>query len=299
MLPAEFVAHIARRIDTPEQREWLRQLPDLLQVLLAEWELEPEGVFELSFNYVVAVRLPNGTAGVLKIGLPDADAAREAATLEAYAGEGACRIIQSDAERRALLLERVQPGEMLRELARTEDDVATRIGAEVMRKLWHQTPADAAQTFRPLAEWFRAFARHRARFGGGSGPLPEPLLGRAEQLAEELLASAPREVLLHGDFHHFNVLSSDRAGWLAIDPKGVFGDPGYEAGPFMCNPWPVTSDVLRRRLAILSEELEYDRERLRHWCIAYALLSACWSIEDSSSSWPTTVATVLQLVELE
>jgi streptomycin 6-kinase len=297
-LPEEFVERLQRRIDTPERREWLRQLPDLVQELLEEWELEPEGLFELSFNYVVAVRQANGAAGVLKLGLPDPDGVREAAALRAYDGDGACRVIESDDDRRAMLLERIHPGDMLVEVARTNDEAATRTGAEVMRRLWRHTPEDATSHFRPLAQWFQAFERHRTRFHGTSGPVPDALLVLAEQIAPELLSSAPQELLLHADFHHFNVLRSDRAGWLAIDPKGMYGDPGYEAGPFMCNPGLVATDVLRRRLDILSEVLEYDRERLRLWCIAYAVLSVCWSIEDSSSSWRTTLHTAQQLVEL-
>jgi len=45
------------------------------------------------------------------------------------------------------------------------------------------------------------------------------------------------EALLHGDFHHFNVLKSAR-GWLVIDPKSVIGPHGYEVGPFLINPAP-------------------------------------------------------------
>ena len=112
-----------------------------------------------------------------------------------------------------------------------------------------------------MAEWFdRAFERHRATYGG-PGPFPAALLDRAEAIARHLLASAPREVLLHGDFHHYNVLSADRAPWLAIDPKGMLGDPGYEIGPFLLNPDgpPKSAALLRRRLDVLAEALAYDR----------------------------------------
>src|SRR5262249_15749209 len=108
-----------------------------------------------------------------------------------------------------------------------------------------------------------------------------------------------REALLHADFHHYNVLASDADEWVAIDPKGMRGDPGYEVGPFMCNPWPVESDVLRRRLDILSEELEYDRQRLRTWCTTFAVLSAWWNIEDRHSGWRITIAIAERLVELK
>ena len=98
-------------------------------------------------------------------------------------------------------------------------------------------------------------------------------------------------MLLHGDFHHYNILSATRAEWLAIDPKGMTGDRGYDVGPFVENPRPSdgwSPQLLHRRLDILAEELEYDRARLRDWAIAYAVLSACWSAEDHGQGWETT-----------
>ena len=31
------------------------------------------------------------------------------------------------------------------------------------------------------------------------------------------------QMLLHGDLHHWNILSDADRGWMAIDPKGVIG----------------------------------------------------------------------------
>src|SRR6266567_6137524 len=45
-------------------------------------------------------------------------------------------------------------------------------------------------------------------------------------------ASSAEPVLVHGDLHHDNVLSSARAGWLAIDPKGVAAEPAYETSRY-------------------------------------------------------------------
>ena len=126
----------------------------------------------------------------------------------------------------------------------------------------------------------------RERYGGGTGPLPEALVDRAERLFAELLASMSGLVVLHGDLHHFNILAAERQPWLAIDPKGVVGEPEYEVGAFLRNPTPdLLSNphagwILSRRLDQFSEELSFDRERLRNWGMAQAVLSAWWSIED-------------------
>jgi streptomycin 6-kinase len=93
-------------------------------------------------------------------------------------------------------------------------------------------------------------------------------------------------VLMHGDFHHFNILSSER-GWLVIDPKGVIGPAGYEVGPLMINPWGSLSDgvsnrLILRRVDILHEHLGWERERILEWSLAHAVLSAWWGIEDNT-----------------
>ncbi len=90
---------------------------------------------------------------------------------------------------------------------------------------------------------------------------------------------------MHGDFHHYNILSSER-GWLIIDPKGVIGPAGYEVGPLLINPWGELinrSDIqkiTKRRIDILHEHLGFERERIREWGLAHAVLSALWGIED-------------------
>jgi hypothetical protein len=41
---------------------------------------------------------------------------------------------------------------------------------------------------------------------------------------------------LHGDIHHDNILDFGRRGWLAIDPKRLFGERGFDYANLFCNP---------------------------------------------------------------
>jgi streptomycin 6-kinase len=278
---------------------WLRDLPALVADLAAGWGLVVGPPFDLSYNYVAPARRHDGAEAVLKVGVPRDELAREIGALRLYGGDGACRLLEADEARAAMLLERLLPGARLADLARTDDDEATRVGATVMRRLWRLAPdASAGRGFKPLAEWFAAFERHRVAFGG-PGPLPAALLERAEALARDLVDSAPAVVLLHGDFHHDNVLTARRSPWLAIDPKGMLGDPGYDAGPFLLNPDPKLPNkrpaLLRRRLDLLAEMLDYDRDRLRDWGVVHAVLSACWSAEEGGG-WEGAVATARALI---
>jgi streptomycin 6-kinase len=140
--------------------------------------------------------------------------------------------------------------------------------------------------FIQLTDWFDGLKRLRKMFNGGTGPLNETLVERVESSVKDFFAENHNPVLMHGDFHHYNILSSER-GWMVIDPKGVIGPAGYEVGPFMLNPWNSFSDGVNRqlilkRIDILHEHLGFERERIHEWSLAHAVLSAWWSIEDNT-----------------
>ena len=90
-------------------------------------------------------------------------------------------------------------------------------------------------------------------------------------------------MLLHGDLHHYNILSAERAPWLAIDPKGVVGAPEFDVCAFLRNELlsqPESESVLARRIDQFAEELEFQRERAAAWGLVEATLSAAWHYED-------------------
>lgn len=260
---------------------WLTELPNLLATYACEWELDLLPPFAgLSFSYVAPVVCADGSAAVLKVGVPEEEARTGIAFLRLCDGEGAVRLLEADDEHCALLMERVVPGTPLAQLA--DDDDATAIAAEVMRAMWRPVPERHA--FIPLARRLRAFERVRQMHGGGAGPLAEEILSRAEALAGELLASTPNERVLHGDLHHENIISAERAPWLAIDPKGLVGDPGFETGALMNNPYGRMETAMApaqhfaRRADILAERLGYPGERILAWSYTQAVLAVCWEV---------------------
>jgi streptomycin 6-kinase len=108
-------------------------------------------------------------------------------------------------------------------------------------------------------------------------------------MRRELLASIRDPVALYGDLHHFNILRSKNADWLAIDPKGLVGDRCFDVCQFLQNPGPLPTDVNRRRLDIFCAELGLDRQRVKDWCLVHAILDACWEFEDGHP-WQDRVA---------
>lgn len=270
----------------PDGAAWLEELPALLRWSAERWGLTVGPAFEgLSFNYVARARRADGTPAVLKLGVPREELGTEIDALRLYAGRGACRLLDADEARGALLLERLDPGDTLAGLV--DDDAATAIAATVMAQLWHPPPA--GHRFPGVEHWAADLAELRPHFGGGTGPLPGWLVDRAEGLFAELLSSQAPAVVLHGDLHHYNILAATRAPWLAIDPKGVVGEPAYEVGALLRNPldlpeWPDLRRTLARRVDQLSEALGLDRRRVLGWATAQAVLSAWWMYEDGGQN---------------
>jgi streptomycin 6-kinase len=268
--------------------EWLANLPVLLDDCAERWNLTLEPHFmPLNYNYVAPVILADGQHAVLKAGVPNEERQQEEEALRFFGGHGIVELLRADTERGVMLIERLRPGRPLTDVA--DDDEATSIAAQVMSALWRPLPAD--HQFPTVADWGEGFAQLRATFGGGTGPFTAGLVEQAERLFDDLLASSASPVLLHGDLHHRNVLSAERAPWLALDPKGVAGEPVYEVGSLMRNPapemfsWPHPERLLLRRAAILAEALGFERQRILAWSMAQAVLSAWWSYKMHGSGW--------------
>ena len=303
-LPPDFISNI-QNVFEEDGTAFLKALPDLIAEASARWGLtDVEPVSNLSFNFVAFAKQPSpfgrgqGEGNVvLKIGVRNDELISEMAAMRLFDGDGACRLIDSDEERGFLLLERLTPGVMLSTLE--DDEQATHIAAEVMQKIWRdlesgsllpntrQQAVGLQNKFIRLSDWFDGLKKLRAKFNGGTGPFDKNLVERVEQSVRDFFIENHKPVLMHGDFHHFNILSSER-GWLVIDAKGVIGPAGYEVGPFLINPWGDMLNGIRqkrmteRRFDILHEHLGFERERIREWGLAHAVLSAWWDIEDNT-----------------
>ncbi len=278
-------------------RSWLDRLPAILAACETRWHLKIDAPFpNLSFNYVAPAVCSDGTRAIVKACSPTGEYATEANALRHFDGHGMARLLVCDDADEVLLLEYLSPGTLLRDVE--DDALATSHAAGVMRALWR--PAPQAHSFPTVQKWGLGYERLRRRYNGGHGPFPPALLDEGETLYRELCDSMAEPVLLHGDLHHENILAAGRAPWLAIDPKGVAGEPAYETGALLRNPYPAiltqpqAGRVLARRVAQLAEELGFDRQRICDWAVAQAVLSAWWGIED----FGTTPYDMIAIAEL-
>ena len=77
--------------------------------------------------------------------------------------------------------------------------------------------------------------RHRGAFDHGFVEVGATLL-------ETLPTTAPRDVVVHGDFNPRNVLRAERQPWLAIDPQPMVGDPAFDPPAIIAQVAPPSDD---------------------------------------------------------
>jgi streptomycin 6-kinase len=290
-LPDPFVTNI--RTCFTDGAAWLERLPGLQREIAAEWELTvDEPPWPLSYNWVAPARLVDGTLVVLKLGVPNEERTAEIETLRLWNGQGCARLLRADTDRGAMLIENIAPGTMLSELE--DDDEKTRIAAGVFQAVRQAAPDES--DFPTVAAWARGLEELRPAFDGGFGPFPRELVEAAEGLYADLLPSQGPPVLLHGDLHHFNILLDEQRGWLAIDPQGVLGEAEYECGALLRNhdlDKRDRGDVKRltaRRIDLLAEALNFERDRIIGWGLAQAVLSAWWDWHpEAPSGWTSSM----------
>jgi streptomycin 6-kinase len=239
---------------TPDRAKWIwppaRGLEAVATEVARDWAVLLGPRFPMGrFSFAA----PAGPDAVLKITpVEDDEADLEADALAAWAGDGAVRLLRHDRVRRAMLIERCVPGD---DASTIEDDEAIQIAVEIGRRLWRR--ADGSP-FRPagleVPRWLDAAGR-------GAHPYVA--------LARERLASmrGRHDVLVHGDYHHHNLLRhGDR--WLAIDPKPLVAEPEFDVVTLLWNPiavFPTGARTERRIAALVAAGL--DEARIRDWAV--------------------------------
>jgi streptomycin 6-kinase len=265
-----------------EGRRWLASLPGLVTTTAARWRLSLGRPYDLSLNWVMAATRADGSPVVLKIGVPDGHLAREAAALRAFGGHGAVRLLAE--EPGALLIERAVPGDRVAALVPGDDAAATDALMSVAQAL-HVSPGPGMSLPHLRGEG-QAFRAHLARFPGDD-PLPRRLVETAAGVFDDLCGDSAADVVLHGDLHHDNVLRGDREPWLAIDPFGRIGDPGFDCAPMLYNPDPPRRSpelltLVPSRLEQMADRLAIPVDRVAAWGFVMGVLSEVWNAQGDS-----------------
>ncbi|MCX4609936.1 aminoglycoside phosphotransferase family protein [Streptomyces mirabilis] len=273
-------------------RAFVAGLPERAAHFLARWELRLDGP---SMHGVTALVLPvlraDGSPAVLKLQLLDEESAGEPAALRVWDGGAAVRLLAHDEATCTLLLERLDHTRMLTHLPDTRE--AALVVARLLARL---TAVPAPEGTRRLGDIAEAMLER----------VPEALKRIADPAERRLVedcAAAVREVatepgdrLLHWDLHYDNVLrdlqdpdalqvpdrlqdggarSVGRGSWVAIDPKPLAGDPGFDLCPALGNRFEI-----HWRFDAMTDVMGLDRERARAWTLGRVLQNTLWEIED-------------------
>ncbi|MFM0366662.1 aminoglycoside phosphotransferase family protein [Paraburkholderia sediminicola] len=241
---------------------------------LFKWDLLPDGApIRTHSSRLLPVR-QHGVAAMLKIA-QEPEEKFGAQLMVWWDGDGAARVLAHDAD--ALLLERAQSNHALADQTRTGDDEADDHAIDILcaaAARLHSPRNKPLPELIDLSRWFQSLWPAAQQYGGW--------LSDSAATAQALLAAPQDPVVLHGDIHHGNVLDFGARGWLAIDPKGLYGERGFDYANIFCNPDEASALApgrFERRVERVAQIAGLDRNRLLQWILAWSGLSAAWILE--------------------
>ncbi|WP_241176353.1 aminoglycoside phosphotransferase family protein [Citrobacter portucalensis] len=269
----------------------------LFNTWLNRWGLTPDGEpFETHTSQLLpVVVVKDGQKAILKI--TDDDSERIGCELMVWwNGNGAAKVLAHAAG--AILLERATGTESLADMSWIGNDAqACRIICHAASRL-HLSRNASTPALTPLHHWFRDLAPAAKKHGG--------TLTRCAAVANVLLSSPHDEVVLHGDLHHGNILDFGTRGWLAIDPKGLVGERGFDYANIFTNPdlaeptrpVAIKPEIFMQRVNIVSEVARIERQRLLMWIVAWCGLSSVWFLQEGDSATVPLRIAELAMAEL-
>ncbi|WP_374196449.1 aminoglycoside phosphotransferase family protein [Streptomyces sp. b94] len=265
-------------------RAFIDGLPALAAGFLDRWELRLDGPSMHGWAaLVLPVVRPDGTPAVLKLQLLDEETEGEPVALRLWDGDGAVRLLDHDPATGTMLLERLDASRTLSHVEDSREAVLV-----IARLLAHLTATPAPPGVRRLGDIARGMLERTPwALERIADPADRRLIADCAAAVREV-ADEPGDRLLHWDLHYDNVLAADRARWLAIDPKPLAGDPGFDLLPALDNRYD--PGETRWRFDAMTDVLRLDPERARAWSLGRVLQNSLWNVEDGDPLEPEQLA---------
>ena len=212
--------------------QWLDNVPTLVDELSIEWGFTVDhGFADGTEAFVAAVTMHDGSAAVLKLLIPRADAFEnhEITVLQLANGDGCAALLRADPERRALLLERLGPSvhDLGLPLAQRHE-----IMCATALAFWRPALDSGLRTGAVKGQWL--IDSITTLWVELDRPCSEAAIDLAVKCARRRIAAHDdqRAVLVHGDVHEWNTLQAGD-GFKLIDPDGLIAEPEYDLGIIM------------------------------------------------------------------
>ncbi|RFC73641.1 aminoglycoside phosphotransferase family protein [Streptomyces sp. AcE210] len=271
-------------------RAFIAGLPARVEEFVERWDLRVDGP---AMHGMAALVLPvvrgDGTPAAVKFQILDEETVGEPVALRLWDGDGAVRLLDHDDATGTMLLERLDSGRMLDSVEDSREAVL--VIAELLARL---TSGPAPEGMRRLSDIAAGMlAQVPSALAAVPGPADRALLADCAAAVREVAGEAG-DRLLHWDLHFENVLAAEREPWLAIDPKPLAGDPGFDLKPAIDNRFD--PDEVVWRFDAMSGVLGLDRERARAWTLGRVLQDSLWEIEDGRPLVPDHLETARRLL---
>jgi streptomycin 6-kinase len=259
-----------------EGEAWLVGLPEVIVQLEARWSMTVgEALPGGSAAFVARARMADGGEAVLKVALPEPGFQVQAQVLERAQGRGYARLLRSDLEHHAILLEALGPS--LEQLGMPAERQVGILSA-MLKRAW-EVPPWMAPTRTAVEAKARDLHVLVSRLWVELGrPCSNAVLSQALRFAERRIAAADpeRAVLVHGDPHPANALQvmTPRAGaepgFVLVDPDGFLAEPEYDLGVVL-REWCAellagdASTVARRYCRLLAAHTGVEEQAIWEW----------------------------------
>lgn len=249
-------------------RPWLGALPDVVEKLCDRWELRGTDNPVMHGYLGIVVPVSRGEEQlVLKISWIDSKTRDEAKALRFWDGAGAVRLLASDEELGALLLERLDSSRSLDSVPITE---AIPVAAGLLRRLSV-----------PCNQGFVKVTNHREYLTGKwekyGRPTSQLTFETAMDCFDELVRDSD-SLLVNEDLHYENVLAAGREPWLVIDPKPIIADAEFGVAPLVWNRTPDDAHGIRHRIDEIVDLAGFDPRKANGWTLHRTVDYHLWAL---------------------
>lgn len=245
----------------------------------------------IEYNYVTPAFSHQLGDVVLKVAPPwqPVEIFGEAAYLAARNGNGCVRLLAEAHDRRAILLERIDPGQNMTEFFAGRESEAVTPAIEALKKVLLPVPV-SFDHIAPVNGWFDALRKV------DETAFPAEYAFKAFDIYDRLSLQPGRTFYLHGDFHPGNIVTQRESSFCVIDPKGWSGHIGYEISVFLNNyrNWLGSRNDINTALDVavdqFSATFDISPDELRQWAFAEMVIGAWWNFVDMPDLYNGEVA---------